>query len=182
MQSIRELYKIGFGPSSSHTIGPVRAANIFIGENPEIENFRVTLFGSLAATGKGHYTDVAIEKTFDPKKVEIVWNANEELPLHPNGMLFEALNNENEIINDWIVYSIGGGDLKDSEGILNDKVVYDHKTLSDILDLCNKNGKTFWEYVEDCEGPEIWDFLKDVWSIMKDTITQGLDNEGVLPG
>ncbi|MCK5034439.1 MAG: L-serine ammonia-lyase [Candidatus Sabulitectum sp.] len=182
MQSIRELYKIGYGPSSSHTIGPVRAVDIFQKRNPEVKNYRVTLYGSLAATGKGHHTDIAIEKTFAPKSVEIIWKADEELPLHPNGMLFEALNNENEIVNDWIVYSIGGGDLKDSEGILNDKVVYDHKTLSDILDLCNKNGKTFWEYVEDCEGPEIWDFLKDVWNIMKDTITQGLDNEGVLPG
>ncbi len=182
MQSIRELYKIGFGPSSSHTIGPVRAAKIFMNKNPEIKNFRLTLYGSLAATGKGHNTDIAIEKTFAPKIVEIVWNAKEELPLHPNGMLFEAISNENKVVDDWTVYSIGGGDLKDSEGIINDKIVYEHKTLADILDWCNKEGKTFWEYVEDCEGPEIWNFLTEVWVIMKETIANGLDNEGVLPG
>ena len=181
MQSIREIYKIGYGPSSSHTIGPVRASEIFKTKNPEIENFKVTLYGSLAATGKGHQTDVAIEKVFSPKKVEIIWRPEEELPLHPNGLLFEAFADDKKM-NDWTVYSIGGGDLRDDTGILNDEVVYKHKTLSDILNYCYENGKTFWEYVEDCEGPEIWDFLKDVWGIMKSTIIQGLDNEGVLPG
>jgi len=181
MQSIREIYKIGYGPSSSHTIGPVRASEIFKTKNPEIENFKVTLYGSLAATGKGHQTDVAIEKVFLPKNVEIIWRPEEELPLHPNGLLFEAFADEKKM-NDWTVYSIGGGDLRDDTGILNDEVVYKHKTLSDILNYCYENGKTFWEYVEDCEGPEIWDFLKDVWGIMKSTIIQGLDNEGVLPG
>lgn len=182
MQSIRELYKIGFGPSSSHTIGPVRAANIFIEENPKLNNFRVSLFGSLAATGKGHHTDLAIEKTFAPKNVEIIWKSEEELPLHPNGMLFEALDDKNKVVKEWIVYSIGGGDLRDSNGILNDKIIYKHKNLDDILDWCNQEGKTFWEYVEDCEGADIWNFLTGVWNIMKDTIEAGLDNEGVLPG
>jgi L-serine dehydratase len=181
MQSIREIYKIGYGPSSSHTIGPVRASEIFKTKNPEIENFKVTLFGSLASTGKGHQTDVAIKKAFSPKNVEIIWKPKEELPLHPNGLLFEAFA-DNKKMDDWTVYSIGGGDLRDDTGILNDEVVYKHKTLSDILDYCTQNGKTFWEYVEDCEGPEIWDFLKEVWEIMKSTIVQGLDNEGVLPG
>lgn len=181
MQSIREIYKIGYGPSSSHTIGPVRAANIFIQKNPEVKNFKVTLYGSLAATGKGHHTDLAIEKTFHPKTVEIIWKANEELPVHPNGLLFEAFNGD-EKTDEWTVYSIGGGDLKDDSGVLNSEVVYKHKTLADILDYCNKNGKTFWEYVEDCEGPEIWDFLEQVWKVMKSTITEGLENEGVLPG
>lgn len=181
MQSIREIYKIGYGPSSSHTIGPVRASEIFAKKNPEIETFRVSLYGSLALTGKGHHTDIAIEKALLPNKVEIVWKPKEELPLHPNGMLFEALDN-NKVVDTWTVYSIGGGDLRDESGILNDRIVYKHKTLSDILEYCNNNGKTFWEYVEDCEGPEIWDFLKDVWGIMKETILAGLDNEGVLPG
>ncbi len=182
MQSLRELYKIGFGPSSSHTIGPVRAADIFQNKNPDVENFRVTLFGSLAATGKGHHTDLALEKTFAPKNVEIVWKADEELPLHPNGLLFEALAEKNKVVKEWTVYSIGGGDLRDANGIINDKVVYKHKNLDDILAWCNNEGKTFWEYVEDCEGTDIWEFLKDVWDIMKDTIEAGLDNEGVLPG
>jgi len=182
MQSIREIYKIGYGPSSSHTIGPVRASEIFLKRNSSTKSFKVTLYGSLAATGKGHHTDIAIEKTFLPNTVEIIWKAEEELPLHPNGLLFEAIGNDNEIIDTWTVYSIGGGDLRNDTGILNDEVVYKHKTLSDILDYCYNNGKTFWEYVVDCEGPEIWDFLKEVWEIMKATIVQGLDNEGVLPG
>lgn len=181
MQSIKEIYKIGYGPSSSHTIGPVRAANIFKEKNSKVNIFRVTLYGSLAATGKGHHTDVAIEKAFSPKKVEILWKAEEELPLHPNGMLFEALD-EDKVVDNWTVYSIGGGDLRDSTGILNDQIVYEHKTLSDIMDHCTRNGKTFWEYVEDCEGKDIWEYLKEVWEIMKITITNGLDNEGVLPG
>ena len=182
MQSIREIYKIGYGPSSSHTIGPVRTSEIFVKRNSKLSNFRVTLYGSLSATGKGHHTDIAIEKTFAPKNVEIVWNMEEELPLHPNGMLFEAINENKEVVDNWIVYSIGGGDLRDDNGILNDEIVYKYTNLTDILNHCNKNGKTFWEYVEDCEGPEIWNFLTEVWAIMKETIINGLDNEGVLPG
>ncbi|MCG8410803.1 MAG: L-serine ammonia-lyase [Bacteroidales bacterium] len=182
MQSIKEIYKIGYGPSSSHTIGPVRACSIFVKRNPSIKNFRTTLYGSLAATGKGHHTDVAIEKTFSPHKVEIVWVPEKELPLHPNGMLFEAIDNNQNVVDSWCVYSIGGGDLRDETGILNAEIVYKHKTLSGILDYCNNNGMTFWSYVEENEGPEIWDFLKSVWKIMKRCIKKGLDNEGVLPG
>ncbi|PLX10226.1 MAG: serine dehydratase [Marinilabiliales bacterium] len=181
MQSIKEIYKIGYGPSSSHTIGPVRASNIFMAKNPDSDKFRVSLYGSLSATGRGHHTDVAINKTFAPKKVEIIWKENENLPLHPNGLVIEAL--KNDIITDsWNVYSIGGGDLRDDTGILNDEKIYTHTTLSEILEYCNQQGKTFWGYVEDHEGPEIWDFLKDVWKIMKKCIKNGLDNEGVLPG
>lgn len=181
MQSIREIYKIGYGPSSSHTIGPVRASKIFKERNPDVDQFRVTLYGSLAATGKGHDTDTAIIKTFSPKKVEIVWKADENLPLHPNGMILESIK-DSKVINNWTVYSIGGGDLRDKNGILNDEKVYTHTTLSQILDWCSNQGKTFWGYVEDHEGEEIWDFLKEVWKIMKRSIKNGLDNEGVLPG
>lgn len=182
MQSIRELYKIGYGPSSSHTIGPVRAADFFQQKNPNAKYFRVTLYGSLAATGRGHNTDLALKKALLPRDVEIVWNAEKELPLHPNGLLFEALDEDDKVNDEWTVYSIGGGDLRDDSGILNNEKIYQHKFLSDILKWCNDRGKTFWEYVEDNEGEEIWDFLKEVWTIMKDTITNGLDNEGVLPG
>jgi len=181
MQSIKQIFKIGYGPSSSHTIGPVRASHMFAKKNPDADNFRVTLYGSLAATGKGHHTDVAIEKAFNPLTVKIVWKPEEELPLHPNGLMFEAFQKD-KIISDWIVYSIGGGDLRDESGILDSDSVYTHKTMSDILEYCNKNGKTFWEYVEDCEGPDIWGFLEQVWNVMKNTIIEGLENEGVLPG
>ncbi len=182
MQSIREIFKMGYGPSSSHTIGPVRAAGIFQNKNPNAERFRVSLYGSLAATGKGHHTDIAVQKTLLPKDVDIQWHQEKELPLHPNGMLFEALNKKKEVIDKWTVYSIGGGDLEDENGLLNNEKVYSHTNLSDIMDWCTTEGKTFWEYVGECEGEEIWSFLKELWNIMQDTIRRGLDNEGVLPG
>lgn len=182
MQSLKELYKIGYGPSSSHTIGPVRASKNFMDKNPDADHFKVTLYGSLAATGRGHHTDMAIEKTFSPQNVEILWNEKESLPLHPNGMVLQAYNTNGEMLDEWTVYSIGGGDLQDESGIINNVSVYEHKNLSDILAWCNNEGKTFWGYVEDCEGDDIWKFLKSVWEIMKTTIENGLDNEGVLPG
>lgn len=182
MLSIKEIFKIGYGPSSSHTIGPVRASEIFIERNPETSKFRVILYGSLALTGVGHRTDAAIQKTFLPNTVEIVWKKEENLPEHPNGMAFEAINEKDEITDRWIVYSVGGGDLQDENGLLNNKQVYEHNSLSEILEYCQKEGKTFWEYAEDREDADFWDYLKNVWAVMKDSITRGLDKEGVLPG
>ena len=182
MQTIREIFKIGYGPSSSHTIGPVHAADIYMERHPDVHNFRVTLFGSLSLTGKGHHTDNALIKAFLPNDLSIVWNDNEELPLHPNGMRFEALDPNGETIDSWDVYSIGGGDLRDDTGILNNANVYSFSTMSQILKWCEQEGKTLWEYVEDNEGKEIWGFLHDVWLTMKETIQRGIDNEGVLPG
>jgi len=182
MQSLRELYKIGYGPSSSHTIAPGRAAKMFCKKHPDIKKFRVTLYGSLAATGVGHGTDKVIETVINPREVEIIWKPEIELPGHPNGLLFEAMD-EDKAIDSWEVYSVGGGDLKDSTGLLNDaSQVYDLTTMDDILAWCLEEGRSFWEYVEFCEGKEIWDFLADVWSVMKESIARGLEEEGVLPG
>jgi L-serine dehydratase len=183
MQSIREIYKIGYGPSSSHTIGPVRAAEIFINRHPYVHKFRVSLYGSLSLTGKGHHTDYALQKVFMPNDIEILWKDSEQLPRHPNGMLFEALDMDGgELIDTWEVYSIGGGDLLDENGVLNANKIYSHNKMADILKWCKIEGKSFWEFVEDNEGPEIWPFLHDVWLTMKETIQRGIDNEGVLPG
>lgn len=183
MLSIKEIYKIGYGPSSSHTIGPVRAAEIFMLRHPAIHRFRVTLYGSLALTGRGHHTDHALQKAFLPNDVDIVWNPNESLPVHPNGMKFEALSSEtNQALDTWVVYSIGGGDLRDETGIINSTHVYSLNSMSEILNWCKKEGKSLWEFVEDNEGPEIWSFLHDVWHTMVETIQRGVDNEGVLPG
>ena len=102
MKSIRDIYKIGYGPSSSHTIGPVRAAEMFSKRNPRAFYFRVKLYGSLSATGRGHKTDVALKKTLLPKNVEIVW-MKEELPLHPNGMIFEAYDESETLMDSWEV-------------------------------------------------------------------------------
>lgn len=182
MQTIREIYKIGYGPSSSHTIGPVHAAGIFKAKHPNVHNFRVTLFGSLSLTGKGHHTDNALLKAFMPNDLSIVWKDDETLPLHPNGMRFEALTEGGEALDTWEVYSIGGGDLRDETGIIHSESVYTYSKMSQILDWCNSEGKTLWEYVEDNEGPEIWSFLHDVWLTMQETVKRGIDNEGVLPG
>jgi L-serine dehydratase len=120
---------------------------------------------------------------FLPNDMEIVWNDHESLPLHPNGMRFEAFSSDDSsVVDTWDVYSIGGGDLRDNEGILNSTKIYSHSKMSEILSWCKQEGKSLWEYVEDNEGPEIWTFLHDVWLTMKETISRGIDNEGVLPG
>lgn len=183
MESLRELYKIGNGPSSSHTMGPKRAAEIFANRCNRPDRYRITLYGSLAATGKGHLTDVAIRSVLEPHApVEVVWKPGIFLPFHPNGMLYEGLVGE-EPIETWTVYSIGGGALADEmSGLQPAKQIYGHRTVRDILQWCNKEGKTYWEYVQDCEGPEIWDYLDEIWTAMCTTIERGLNNEGVLPG
>ena len=181
MKSIKELFKIGYGPSSSHTIGPGIAAEIFSKRNPAARSFKVKLYGSLSATGKGHQTDVAIQKAFLPKSVEIEWYS-EELPLHPNGMVLEAYDDGDKFIDTWTVYSIGGGDLKDEQGLIHDRDIYPHNTLTEIMNWSHKEGKALWEYVQEMEGKNILDYLREVWQVMKDSITRGVDEEGVLPG
>lgn len=185
MKSIKELYRIGFGPSSSHTMGPRRASEIFLAKHLDAQRFEVTLYGSLAATGKGHLTDKAILDVLnkDGRIVDIVWKNNVFLPYHPNGMKFRAFQQNNVEIDSWTVFSVGGGALAE-EGKTNDETadVYEMSHMKDILDWCRKNGRTYWEYVEKCEGPEIWDYLAEVWETMRDAVERGIEAEGVLPG
>lgn len=183
MESLKELYKIGHGPSSSHTMGPFKAATIFAERHPESERFRVTLYGSLAATGKGHMTDQAIINAMAPTApAEIIWEPDTVLPRHTNGMFFEALVGD-EVIASWHAYSIGGGTIVDDGTAINLREdVYPMSNISDILAWCVDNGRDFWEYVEECEGADIWDHLREVWHTMCDAIERGLNNEGVLPG
>ncbi len=183
MESIQELYRIGYGPSSSHTMGPRRAAEIFLNRYPDAPGFQVDLFGSLAATGRGHMTDVAIEQALAPREVEIIWRPDQELPLHPNGLRFQALDAQGVVAANWDVYSIGGGALLDPEHEhLAAGKVYALENMKSILEYCSQSGKTFWEYVEECEGPEIWTFLSGIWDAMQASIERGLRAEGVLPG
>lgn len=182
MQSIKTIFKVGFGPSSSHTIGPSRAAEMFLAKHPDINKFKVTLYGSLAATGRGHNTDKAIEKVLIGD-VEIVWRDDVELPMHPNGLTFEAIDDNGNVIDNWEVYSVGGGALKDNGDTFKDEAdIYPLTKMDDILKWCKAEGRSFWEYVELYEGAEIWEFLAGIWKIMEQTIEAGLDNEGVLPG
>ena len=182
MESIREIYRIGQGPSSSHTMGPAKAAKRFLDSNPEAGSFRVYLYGSLAATGKGHLTDQAIIDILGKKPTELIWEPETFLPKHPNALKFEAFDTNFQLLNSWTVYSVGGGAIIDDFSELETKHIYSLNKLDDILDWCHENGKQLWEFVEDHEGPEIWDFLAEVWKVMDAAIARGLKKEGTLPG
>lgn len=184
MKSIRELYRIGTGPSSSHTMGPRHAATIFGNDHKDAASFRVTLYGSLAGTGKGHMTDQAILDTLNPiAHTEIVWEPSIFLPYHPNGMKFEALDADGNVTDSRTIYSVGGGQIaEEGESSLETPEVYTMNTLTEIMEWCQDTGKSYWEYVEECEGPEIWDYLHEVWMTMRAAVERGLDSEGVLPG
>lgn len=181
MDSIKYIYKIGHGPSSSHTMGPQKAATTFKEKNPNADCYKVTLYGSLAATGKGHLTDFAIEKSLAPTLTEIIWKADEFLPFHPNAMKFEAYVDD-KVIDDWTIYSIGGGDLADEKTQYGQQLLYKHTTMREVLDYCTQTGMTFWEYVGHTEGEEIFDYLKTVWNTMEKAILDGVEKEGLLPG
>lgn len=185
MKSIKELYRIGTGPSSSHTMGPRYASEIFLQKNPEARGFQVILYGSLAATGKGHLTDKAIADVLDNEEhpLEIIWKSNVFLPFHPNGMTFRAIDADGNEMDKWTVFSVGGGALAEegkSECESADVYAMDH--MDDILAWCRKNGRSYWEYVEACEGKEIWDYLAEVWKTMREAVERGIEAEGVLPG
>ena len=185
MKTIKELYRIGMGPSSSHTMGPRKAAEIYLSKHPEAAAFEVTLYGSLGATGKGHMTDVAILDVLRTKTpdVKIIWEPKTFLPFHPNGMKYCAIDANGNRSDEWTVYSVGGGALaEEGANTIETPDVYDMDSMTDILLWCEKTGRSYWEYVEECEGPEIWDYLHEVWKVMKAAVERGLDNEGVLPG
>lgn len=182
MESIKEIYKVGHGPSSSHTMGPKKAAERFLEKNKKANRFEVILYGSLAATGKGHLTDFAIEQTFKDHPLEIIWKPKEFLAKHPNAMNLKAFDIDGNITDDWTAYSIGGGALIDNFTESETKKIYEHRTMADILDWCNSNGKQLWEYVAEYEDDDIWDFLEEIWKVMEDALKRGLSSEGVLPG
>jgi len=182
MESLKELYRIGIGPSSSHSMGPKRAAEIFLSRNPTAKGFRVFLYGSLAATGKGHLTDKVLEKTFEKYPLKIIWRPDQFLPLHPNGMEFEALDQTNQVISFWQVYSVGGGALLSQDEAASRVLVYSLKTMDNILTYCKNSNKNFWEIVQESEGEEIWNILIEIWQAMNASIERGLNTEGFLPG
>lgn len=184
MESITRLYKIGNGPSSSHTMGPRNAATKFAQQFASAASFEVTLFGALAATGKGHLTDVAILSVLQPiAPTTIVWRPETFLPFHPNAMTFKALDAAGNVVGEKTLYSIGGGDVVE-EGQLRPeaKQVYQLTKIQDILQWCEDSGRSYWEYVDLCEGSEVWDYLREVWEVMKAAVLRGIEQEGVLPG
>ena len=143
MESLKLLYKVGHGPSSSHTMGPRKAAEIFLDKNREAESFRVTLYGSLAATGKGHLTDTAIREVLEAvAPTEIVWCPEIVKEFHTNGMFFEALKG-GQVVDTWTIYSVGGGNIAspDMPQLAGEKI-YPLTTAKEILEWCDREGKT----------------------------------------
>lgn len=203
MKSIKDIYKIGKGPSSSHTMGPYKAVRSYMENHPDADRLHVTLYGSLAATGVGHLTDVAIKEAFaswhwtekdtlessDRRKgdVEIEWRPKENLPVHPNGMKIAAVNLDGDHYDKWTYYSVGGGDIICMEHPIeteDEAELYGMNTLTEIMEWCNRTGKSYWEYVDETEGriTGIWQHLELVWKIMKEAVERGIEQEGVLPG
>ena len=182
MESIREIYRIGAGPSSSHTMGPKLAAEQFRARVRDAASFQVVLYESLAATGKGHLTDKAIREALAPYPVEIVWAQDRQRPEHPNAMDFTALDENGQVLDSWTVFSIGGGALRDRESTFDTPEVYPLHSLTEIMDLCAEEGITYWEFVSRHEGEDIWIFLEGIWNAMQDCMERGLTTEGVLPG
>lgn len=185
MESLRQLYKIGHGPSSSHTMGPRKAARLFAERTTgRAARYEVTLYGALAATGRGHLTDQAILTELTAvAPAEIVWKPETVLPFHTNGMTFKAYDASGAEFDSWTVYSVGGGDIvEEGQGRNEGPDIYPLTKIADILRHCEQTGKSYWEYVNDCEGEEIWDYLAEVWQVMKAAVERGIEAEGVLPG
>lgn len=182
MQSVRELYRIGFGPSSSHTMGPEKICRIFKKANPDAERFEVTLFGSLAQTGVGHGTDNIVRKVLEADKTEVIFDETKtDLP-HPNTMELKAFKN-GKIIDKRLASSIGGAEIKmDGVSLEETREVYVHRSFDEIKAYCKENGIRLWQYVESVEGEGVWDFLSEVWEKMKECINHGLSADGILPG
>ncbi|MDD5864232.1 MAG: L-serine ammonia-lyase, iron-sulfur-dependent, subunit alpha [Firmicutes bacterium] len=184
MKSIREIYKIGKGPSSSHTMGPERAARLFKGKHPDADGFRVILYGSLSKTGVGHGTDRVLREVLSPLPTEIVCS-DEVLPppAHPNTMDFIAVKGGQEM-DRLRVESVGGGDIRiPGQADTEAEEVYVEHSFAEIADFCKwRYIQTLSDYVELNEGSEIWDFLMEVWKVMKSAIDEGLSKTGVLPG
>ena len=166
-------------------MGPQYAAEIFLERCSDAAKYVVTLYGSLAATGKGHMTDQAIGDVLKGHgQLEIRWEPQTFLPYHPNGMRFQAYDSQQNLLSDWTVFSVGGGALSEGKGFDKFDVAetYAYPNLTEIMKWCYDNGRNYWEYVEMCEQKDIWDYLGEVWNAMKQSISNGLTNEGVLPG
>ena len=183
MKSLRKLYRIGRGPSSSHTIGPERCADMFKAKYPEADGFRVTLYGSLAKTGKGHMTDAVLRQSFAPVPSEIIFAPDYDEPLKYSCTLdMQAYKDGNEI-GKTRFYSIGGGSIRiEGSTYVDPPETYNENSFAEIAKYCRENDMRIWQYVEENEGAGIWDYLQTVWDTMKNSIREGLSTEGTLAG
>ena len=183
--SIFEIFKVGAGPSSSHSIGPQRAAKWFLqmlGTPPH--RIRITLYGSLAATGKGHLTDKTISGVLGKIPHEFVWDTTTTSLSHPNTMKFEAFDRKDALLKEWVVYSVGGGNLIDAHGLTGDveEVRYPVKSIASAISFCEDRGMAFWQLVER-EERDLWPRLENIWETMRASIQRGIESrEEFLPG
>ena len=181
MQSIKSVFYIGHGPSSSHTIGPVNAVKYILGKYQDIVSVKVTLCGSLASTGKGHLTDYIINKYLEGVNHRIVFDARKRVK-HPNTMIFETTLKNNETKKD-IIVSIGGGVITiNNEKKQDGSDLYPHHTLSEIMAYCRDFGYSLWEYVLYHEGEDVLSYIDEIYKTIKDEITRGIKTDGELPG
>ena len=182
MKTLKDLYKIGTGPSSSHTMGPSKAATLFQAEFPTVDYYEIILYDSLAKTGRGHRTDRALRQVLAPSEVKIVYDTTTEGLAHPNTLDFHAVKH-GEIIGNWRVYSVGGASIRiEGKEDVTLPEIYELNTFAEISEYCRNNNLRIWQYVEEVEGPSIWDYLSDIWFQMKASIQQGLSATGELPG
>ena len=181
MEALSELYRIGHGPSSSHTMGPYAASERFLKRNPNAARFEATLYGSLSATGKGHFTDKAITDVLGASRTTIIWSG-EEKAFHPNGLELRAYDAAGKEVDKWLCYSVGGGALAEEGGDLGVPKVYEEDTMEKIIAWCDAHKKPIWGLFAEVEGEAGWRYLKKVRETMNAAIVSGLRNEGVLPG
>lgn len=181
MASLRELYKIGRGPSSSHTIGPERACLRFKAENPA-DSYRAVLYGSLSKTGKGHGTDYVIKETFLPQACEVEFDFDTECTVHPNTMDLIAIN-DGKVTAKQRFYSVGGGSIiADGEVLAQSEMIYPLDTFKDIADYCRERGIRIWEYAFEIEGEGFYAHMEKIWRAMCESMSAGIEDEGILPG
>lgn len=179
MQSIRSLYQVGYGPSSSHTMGPAKACKIVKEQYPYIQTYDITLFNSFALTGKGHLTEEAIKDTLSPAMV--TFSSSIDLKKHPNTMIIKGIF-EDKVIVEKEMQSVGGGRIVFLGEDDIDPMIYPHHTLKEIKKYCKTNQMSLYDYVVMVEGEDINAFLKDIWMHMKDSVERGINTKGVLPG
>lgn len=183
MQSLKELYKVGNGPSSSHTMGPKRATEKFKNEHLDADKFKVILYGSLARTGKGHLTDYIIKKVLEGYKTELIFDTDYKCEVHPNTFDIFAYK-KGQLLDKWRVYSIGGGSFRvEGEPETTVKDIYKEKNYLQIRKYCEKNKIDLYDYVCRVEGKEeITEFLTHIWQTMEKSIENGLNASGIIPG
>ena len=182
MESIKELYKIGRGPSSSHTIGPERACILFKEKNNDADRYKAVLYGSLAKTGKGHGTDAVIIKTFLPCECSVDFDyENTDIP-HPNTMDMIAYK-DNKIIDKSRVLSVGGGSITfEGEGLKPIEHIYKLNKFNDISNYCQDKNITLWQFVLENEDENFIEYMLKIWDTMRNSIRKGLADSGELPG